>query len=215
MKPTKKHISFITELIVIVILFIIAAYLVQQNLEAAKSLIGDSLWGPFVYIAILIVVTVVAPLSAVPLMPIASNIWGWLATGVLNVIGWTAGSMMIFWISRKYGKPVVRRLVSLKKVEKMERLVPEKNVFWSIVFLRIALPVDILSYALGMLSTVRSSTYLFATALGVAPFAFIFAYIGILPLFYQVIAIIISVFIILGVILMFRSKFREIYGKSK
>jgi uncharacterized membrane protein YdjX (TVP38/TMEM64 family) len=47
-----------------------------------------------------------------------------------------------------------------------------------IVALRMILPVDVLSYALGMLSTVSFRIYTLASAIGILWFSFAFAYMG-------------------------------------
>lgn len=53
-----------------------------------------------------------------------------------------------------------------------------RTSFMLIVALRVILPVDILSYALGMLSTVSFRTYTLASAVGILWFSFVFAYMG-------------------------------------
>ena len=50
--------------------------------------------------------------------------------------------------------------------------------FMSVVLLRMVLPVDVLSYALGFFSDISLWRYTTATIIGIAPFAFIFAYAG-------------------------------------
>ena len=75
-----------------------------------------------------------------------------------------------------------------KLVEEIEKMIPDEHIFWSLVFLRIALPVDVLSYALGALTTIRLRVYLLATLIGIVPFAFIFAYAAKVSIEYQIIA---------------------------
>jgi hypothetical protein len=48
--------------------------------------------------------------------------------------------------------------------------------FWNIVLLRMVIPVDVLSYALGLFVPMPLSRYVLATAIGVSPFAIIFAF---------------------------------------
>ncbi len=104
----------------------------------------------FLYVFIVIIAVVIAPVSAMPLLPIASNMWGGFIAATLNIIGWTIGALIAFAIARKYGILLVKKLISIGKIEHVQALVPEQNIFWSIVFLRMAIPVDILSYALGL-----------------------------------------------------------------
>ena len=98
----------------------------------------------------------------------------------------------------------------MKDIEKFERLIPEENIFWSIVFFRMAIPVDILSYLLGLFSHIKFRTYALATVIGVIPFAFVFAYAGTLQLRYQILAFLIAVIIILTSL-----KIRKIYKLKK
>lgn len=52
------------------------------------------------------------------------------------------------------------------------------------------MPVDVLSYALGLFSNMSHSAFLLATLLGVTPFAFVFSYLGSLPPGFQLILLI-------------------------
>jgi len=62
-------------------------------------------------------------------------------------------------------------------------------------------PVDVLSYVLGLFSRMKSAPYFFATLIGVAPFAFVFAYAGTLPFLYQMEALGLALFVMLLVFL--------------
>jgi len=68
----------------------------------------------------------------------------------------------------------------------LEKKIPKENLFLGIIFLRMVIPVDILSYALGLFSKIKTRDYLLATIIGVSPFAFIFAYLGRMPFYYQI-----------------------------
>jgi len=58
-----------------------------------------------------------------------------------------------------------------------------------VVFLRVGVPVDVLSYGLGLFSKMPLKDYFFATLLGVSPFAFVFSFLGIFPIYYQIFAL--------------------------
>jgi len=206
----KEQINAAVGILVIVFVFLIVSYLVQNNIEEMRSLIGAGFMGMFVYLLILIISIVVAPVASLPLLPVASGIWGWFIAGLLSIIGWGIGALIAFGLSRKYGVPLIKKFVSLEEIGKYEKMIPEENIFWSIVFLRMALPVDILSYVLGLLSHIRFRTYAIATFIGIIPGAFILAYAGTLPFRYQVMAFIIGVIIILTSL-----KIRKIYKLKK
>jgi len=197
----------ILSIIATVIFFILASYLVQSNSETIKEYIDYGFWGVLAYILINIISTVVAPISALPLIVVASNLWGWFWAGLLSILGWTIGSLIAFSIARKYGVPLVSKFVSLEKINRIEKRVPQSNLFMAVVFLRIVAPVDIISYALGLFSKISTGKYILATVIGITPFAFIFAFTGTLPFIFQIIVVIIAIILMLiGFMITFRRK---------
>lgn len=167
-------------------------------MNAIQLFIDKGILSMLIYVFIVIVAIVIAPISAMPLLSIASNLWGWILAAILSIVGWTIGALIAFEIARKYGVPLVNKFVSLKKIEQVERRIPKQNIFWSIVFLRMVIPVDILSYALGLFSEISRNKYFLATLIGVSPFAFVFAYAGEMPFYYQIIAFSIALMIFLA-----------------
>lgn len=206
----KDKLSAIIGIIIILIFFLLTSYLVKNNLNYIEYLIGAGYISMLIFIFILIVSTVIAPVNAVPLLPVASFMWGWFTTGILSIIGWTIGAMIAFGLSRNFGVPLVKKFVPLKDIGKYEKLIPEKNLFWSIVFLRMSIPVDILSYILGLFSHIRYSTYFFATLVGITPLAFVLAYAGTLPVKYQIIAFLAAI-----IALLIGLKIRQMYKLRK
>ena len=99
--------------------------------------------GMIAYVAIAIIATVAAPVSATPLIPIAAGAWGAVLTAMLSIFGWTIGSLVAFAIGRRYGLPLVQKFVSGQKLEKLHKHIPHERVFWSVVLLRIMIPVDL------------------------------------------------------------------------
>ena len=181
----------------VIILFLLASYLSNKYEQNIKLFVtNDGPLGMIGYVFITIVAVVIAPISTLPLIPLAGILWGWIITALLSIIGWVIGSQVAFLLARKYGKPLIKKLVSLEKLEKIEKSLPERNIFWVVVLLRMTVPVDVLSYALGLFSNMTTTSYFFATLLGVAPFAFIFSYTGTLSLGTQIITLIEFTFII-------------------
>ena len=48
--------------------------------------------------------------------------------GIINWVGWSIGSIIVFCISRKYGVPLIKRFISLKKLNKLESKIPKENL---------------------------------------------------------------------------------------
>lgn len=174
-------------ILLIILLFILVAYVSQNYNEGLKALVeNNGALGMLSYCIITAVAVVIAPISSIPLLPLASMLWGWKIAALLSIIGWVIGSQIAFELARRYGKPLIQKLISLKRLEELEGTLPKQNIFWFVVFLRMLIPVDVLSYALGLFSKIQSIPFFFTTLLGVTPFAFIFAYTGTLPWKFQI-----------------------------
>ncbi len=100
---SKDNYKSIFSLIVIVILFFVSSYFVQNNLKFFQNYLDFGFFGMVVYSFVSFLVTVFAPVSNFPLVPIASNLWGWQMAGLLDLIGWFSASIFAFFVARKYG----------------------------------------------------------------------------------------------------------------
>jgi len=190
MKYEKKEIF---AFIIVGIMFIGSSYFSLRHSDYLKEVIEfKGLAGMVVYVLLEVVSIVVVPVTTFPLLPIAVVLWGGFLAAVLNVIGWMIGAVIAFSLARKYGRPFVSRFIKSKYLIHLEKLVPQKNIFWSIVILRMSIPTDILSYALGLFTNIPMNIYLLATFFGLIPFAFIFAYSVTLSVWYQISALALS-----------------------
>ena len=176
--------SFLAAIFVIA-LFILVSYYTRQNIEFLKELIGNDFRGILIYLLITVFAIVVAPVSMMPLIPIASNLYGVFYAAIINIIGWTIGSFIVFFICRKYGKNLIKKFVSFEKLYEWESRIPKEKFFLTLILLRMSVPVDILSYALSLLTKINFRTYALTTIIGVIPFSFVFSYLGTIPLVYQ------------------------------
>ena len=199
MHPKTK--SFLAALFVI-FLFVLVSYYTKQNIEFLKELIGNDFRGILIYILITIFAIVFAPVSMMPLIPLASNLYGVFYAAAINIIGWTIGSFIVFFICRKYGVSIIKKFVSLNEIYKWENKIPKKRVFFTLILLRMSVPVDILSYALSLLTKINFRTYALTTIIGIIPFAIVFSYLGTIPLVYQLIG-----FVIIGFVVVFSNKY--------
>ena len=122
--------------------------------------------------------TVIAPLTSLPLVPVIAPVLGPFTTGLASFIGWTLGAVVAFLIGRYGGRPYIPKKYNLDRYTKYEKLLSAKTSFLTIVALRMLVPVDALSYALGLVSNVSLKIYTTATMLGIVWFSFAFAYLG-------------------------------------
>jgi len=133
--------------------------------------------GATVYLAAVAASVVLLPLSSLPLLPLAAHLYGFWLTAVLSAAGWWIGSLIAFQIAR-LGRRYLERFASLETVDRLERRIPGDIGFGGIVVLRMILPVDIVSFALGLLKELRFSTYAIASLIGIVPFAVVWSYAG-------------------------------------
>lgn len=202
-----KKLSAVLEIFLILLFFIASTYLIQNfNLEMYLDI---GFLGMLIYVLLAFVAVVIAPISTIPLIPLASNMWGWKIAGGLSIIGWTLGSLVAFILARRYGEPIIRKIISLDRLHSIESKLPRENLFLGVLFLRMAVPVDVLSYAIGLFSKMELKSYFWATLIGVSPFAFILAYAGMVSPYYQLIIITVAIIIFLGGYLIYKKEKKE------
>jgi len=94
-----------------------------------------------------------------------------------DVIGAGTGALLAFWISRKFGRASVEKLLRGQKLQSFDEQVG-KNGFLVILYMRLfPFPFDGVNYGAG-LSKIRARDYIPATYIGIIPGAFVFNYIG-------------------------------------
>lgn len=170
---------------IIVALFLISALFSQAfDQEIRDALTAYQFFGIVLYVFAGFVATIIAPISSVFLIPLAVTLWGPLATALLSIFAWGLGSVVAYYLARTFGRPLVEHFADLSNVDKVGRVLPQKKIFIWIVLARMAMPVDILSYALGLFLKVPYRTYTLATIIGIAPFAFVFSYASSAPPIY-------------------------------
>lgn len=172
---TLLSVVFIGSLVASSVYLVLAPELLEEAFMYIASL------GPLSYVGFVLLLTaavVFAPVTVMPITPMASQVFGPFVTGCLSALGWTLGAVIAFYISRYFGRPLLQQFVSLEKIDAFVASVPERRQFWFILIVRHVLPVDVVSYALGLVPSIRFTTYFFASVLGVLWFSFAFAYVG-------------------------------------
>ncbi len=185
----------IGSLVALALVFLIVSYFARQYSDTLAVIVRSGgvlgMLG-FVLLTALFVIFVI-PLDIAFLIPIGSVVFGPVPTALMSITGWALGAAVAFGIARNLGRPMVERLIGLDRVLVAEKRIPKRNLFWSVVALRMTVSVDILSYALGLASSMPWSNYVLATVIGVTPFGFFFAYTGTLPFVLRIVSIAIAV----------------------
>ena len=196
--------------VIIMLLFIASSFISQQYSELVVDFVSrNKIAGAFIYFGAIIAAVTIAPLTSIPLIPLVTGAWGVLWTTVISVIGWTVGSILAFWIARRFGTPIVKKFVSVEKYEKAYMNIPEKRLFLYLIFLRIITPVDLLSYALGLFTSISWRMFIISTFFGVIPATFVLSYFGTFPAKNQLIIFLAGI-ILLAIILSIRKLLKRL-----
>lgn len=133
--------------------------------------------GAAAYVGALAASVVLLPLSSLPLLPFAANMYGVWLTAALSSAGWWLGALAAFAIAR-FGRRYLERVASLEAIDRLEAKIPQDVGFFGIVILRMVFPVDLVSFALGLLKELRFLPYAVASLIGIIPFAVVWSYAG-------------------------------------
>ncbi len=121
------------------------------DVEKVRSWIRDlGPWGPVLLILVLALAMVVAPIPNPPFMIAAGIAWGTFLGVVYAVIGQLLGSVVIFAISRKFGRRFIPRLIGQEGAERVDQLAREMGphlVFW---WRMMPVSFDFAAYAAGL-----------------------------------------------------------------
>lgn len=115
--------------------------------------------------------------SGLLLVPIGIQVWGPAGCFLLLWGGWFLGGVITYSIGRHFGRPVVLRMLSAKKIARYESRVPPASSFVAATLTQLVLPSDISGYFFGLLGY-RARIYLGSLALAELPYAFGTVYLG-------------------------------------
>ncbi|MCD8391421.1 MAG: VTT domain-containing protein [Firmicutes bacterium] len=153
-----KTVFYIITAAVIVIVCVAAIIGLKKGVFSSKDAFTrfiDSA-GVFAPLAFLIVETVTVVVLILPCAagyPVSTAAFGPLWGFILNAASTILGSIIIFAIVRKWGKPIVESIVKKKHIDKYEKFLGKTKVFEKILvvsFLLPAFPDNALSYLAGL-----------------------------------------------------------------
>lgn len=185
--------------ILIIVVFILSSFVSQEYSGMLESAISKyKIAGIFIYMVAVVIAIVVAPLTSIPFIPLIVGSLGVFLTAVISVIGWTIGSLIAFWVARKFGVPLVKKLIPITEKKKhFYEGMPEEKAFWYLIFLRMVIPVDILSYMLGLFTSISWKLFAVTTFFGVIPAVIFLSVFGSISFVYQVAVAVVGVSILI------------------
>jgi len=179
--------------------FVVASALATKyQAEIMTLAVSAGTLGPFAYVILTALAIIVAPLGFGFLIPVAAQAFGPLIAALYSILGWTIGSVVVWFLMRRYAKVYVQDTKVVTYITQLEKAASPTRWYITILLLRVALPVDVLSYALGLGSSISFRPYLVTTIVGVTPFAILSSYAAVGPLEEQLLVGVSAAILFLG-----------------
>ena len=113
-------IAYLPAVAFVATVYVLVVY--ADSLMVLKDQMGEaSLLGYAAYVLSLIIAIVAMPVTVMPLIPMATMVFGPFTTAILSIIGWTLGGLLAFLVARHLGRPVIERFASLEKVDNLAK----------------------------------------------------------------------------------------------
>ncbi|GMA47523.1 TVP38/TMEM64 family protein [Tetragenococcus muriaticus] len=127
-------------------LIFIAIYFYQtgvfDSLQSLQEFVGQAVfWAPFLFILIQILQVVIPILPGGISLAAGVLLFGPLIGFLYNYIGICIGSLILFWLGRQYGKPLVLRLINGKTYYKYIHWLDNQKRFDRLFTVAIFLPI--------------------------------------------------------------------------
>lgn len=127
--------------------------ILQSREEFEAFLQGAGVYMPFIYILVQIVQVLFLPLPGAISILAGLQIFGALLTGIYSYIGIVLGSLLAFWIGRRWGNKGVAWLIGEETLEGWKTKMQGKdNLLLTAMFLLPFFPDDILCFVAGVSS---------------------------------------------------------------
>src|SRR5881227_2844258 len=145
--------------------------------ELRHQLLGLGVGGVFVLLTVCLSHAIV-PFPTEIVSAAAGFVYGfWLALPILLVC-WLASALLAYWLAERFGRPLARRLVGSRRLEKAEELM-DRGGAATLLSLRLIplIPYNAICYAAGI-TRVPLLRYSWTTIVGITPLTVLVAYLG-------------------------------------
>ncbi len=126
--------------------------------------------GKLAYMSMVLLQVLVAVIPGEPLEIVGGYAFGAVEGTILCLVASTVGSLLVFWLVRLFGVPMVELFFPREKLEKFRFLkASKKRDFWfMVIFMLPGTPKDVLCYFAG-LTDIRFSVWLMICSFGRIP----------------------------------------------
>jgi uncharacterized membrane protein YdjX (TVP38/TMEM64 family) len=181
----KKSHRLLRDAIIMIFVLMLAGYVVlniegffRSPEEASEYIRSLGLLGPVAAIAVLVLEVVVAPIPGF-LVAIATGFaFGGTLGTIYTYLGNLLGTSAAFFLSRRFGRPLVEHLVEKEKLSSYDRFFREKGMklLW-VVYLIPIFPADVVTFVTG-LTALKYGELLLITSIAFIPSIVVFNFFG-------------------------------------
>lgn len=134
--------------------------------------------GILLFIVVMAIQGLIVPIPSEIVLLAAGIIWGILGGGVMGIIGSMAAALLCFYISKKGGRPLVKKFVGDKAIDLADNFI-HKYGMGAIIVTRFLpfIAFDPISYASGLVD-MDVKKYSIGTLIGSIPRAFFYSWLG-------------------------------------
>jgi len=167
--------------------------------QVREMVVKAGAWGPLVFILLQVIQVFIAPIPGQMIGLAGGYLFGPFWGIVYITVGATIGFTLIFFLTRKLGRPFIECIISPKALKKFDHLTREKGVLvFFLIFLLPAFPDDIISFIAG-LTTIRIRTLVLISLAGRLP-GYIMLCLAGNGLAYKNINYVIAIFLVMAVL---------------
>lgn len=165
----KRRVPIIFLSLAIISLFFLSTLITPAQVESITSTAG---WfGPLLIGLFLLLTQVFAPLSGTPVMIVGIKLYGYPQTMALLYGSCLVSAILNFWIARRYGRNLVKKLVgekALKSIDELSQLNERVLLISSRIFGYSFF--DLISYAMGLTKISFKKYFVYTASLTLIPF---------------------------------------------
>ena len=135
-------------------------------------------WGILLFIVVMAIQGLIVPIPSEIVLLAAGIIWGVLGGGVMGIVGSMAAALLCFYISRKGGRPLVKKFVGEKAIDLADNFI-KKYGMGAIIVARFLpfIAFDPISYVSGLVD-MDIKKYSIGTLIGSIFRAFFYSWLG-------------------------------------
>ena len=150
-----------------------------STLDTLQSfLLQFGIWTPLVFFLLQLLQIIIAPIPGGTVGLVGGALFGTIGGFLISATGTLAGSVIVFLLSKRFGRPFVIRFVSSELLEKYDQIKESKlNTVLFLIFLFPLFPDDMLCFIAG-LSPMPVKTFILIVMLARTPSVFINTMIG-------------------------------------